>query len=372
MSVRKFIPISEPDIGNEELENVVDAVKSGWISSKGHYITDFEESFSTFVGTKHGVSTTNGTTALHLALTAIGIGPGDKVIVPNFTFISPVNTILYNHATPVLVDSNKLYWNLDPQEVEALIDEETKAIIVVHLYGHPADMNPIMKIARKHDLNVIEDCAEAHGATYNGKNIGTFGDVSCFSFYGNKIITTGEGGICLTDNDELADRMRMLRDHGMRPNNRYWHDEIGFNYRMTNIQAAIGLAQVSKIDHQIEKRRKLAKAYAENLHDVEGLALHPEMSWAKGVYWLYSVLVKTNKKNVSRDRLSRILSDKGVDNRRFFYPAGMMPPYKEYVGKRSFPVSAELSNTGMNLPSSSSVTTEEIEYIARIIRETLY
>ena len=364
---KKFIPISEPSIGEEEMDNVIEAMNSGWISSKGPYIQEFESGFSRFLGVKHGVSTSNGTTALHLALTALGVGSGDNVIVPDLTFISPVNAILYNGATPRLVDSNRSYWNLDPNKIEELIDERTKAIVVVHLYGHPAEMETIMKIAKDHDLYVIEDCAEAHGAKYNDKIVGSFGDISCFSFYGNKIITTGEGGMCLTNSDELKDKLETLRDHGMKQERRYWHGMVGYNYRMTNLQAAIGVAQLKKIFKIIEKKRKIASLYNNQLKDIEGILVQPEMSWAKSVFWLYSVLVMGNQNGISRDVLSKKLLDRSIDNRRFFYPAHVMPPYKNFGNNREFPVADILSQTGINLPSSSILEEDEITYITEAI-----
>lgn len=367
----RLIPISEPSIGETEISNVMEAVKSGWISSKGPFIHEFEDSFSHFVGCEHGISTSNGTTALHLALTALGVGKGDNVIVPDFTFISPINTILYNGATPKLVDSKEEYWNLDPDKIESLIDENTKAIVAVHLYGHPVDMGQIIKIAKEHDLYVVEDCAEAHGATYKGKMIGTFGDISCFSFYGNKIITTGEGGICLTNDQDLSDRMVMLRDHGMKPESRYWHDEVGFNYRMTNVQAAIGVAQVERISKLIEMRRKIASLYNNRLKKIDGLVLQPQMPWAKSVYWLYSMLIKENSAGINRDVLSKKLLEMNIDNRRFFYPAHVMPPYRNFGNDESFPVSLMLSQTGINLPSSASLQIEDIGYITDTIAEII-
>lgn len=371
MFERKFIPISEPSIGEEEKANVMEAVSSGWISSKGPFISDFEDEFSNFIGAKHGVSTSNGTTALHLALSALNVGKGDNVIAPDFTFISPINAILYNQAVPKLVDSTESNWNLDPKKIEEQIDEKTKAIVVVHLYGHPADMNPIIKIAKENDLKIIEDCAEAHGALYRGQKVGTFGDVSCFSFYGNKIMTTGEGGMCLTNDQELAERMETLRDHGMKPSRRYWHDEIGYNYRMTNLQAAIGSAQVRKLGKLIEQRRKLASIYTDQLRDIDEISLQPEESWAKSVFWLYSILMNNKIKDLDRDVLSKRLLERGIDNRQFFYPAHVMPPYVELGKSKKFPVADKLSQMGLNLPSSARLGVEEISYITDSIREII-
>jgi len=221
-----MIPVAEPSLGEEELNNVIEAVKSGWVSSKGKFIEEFEENFSSYCGRKYGVATSNGTVALQLALKALGIDKEDEVIVSDLTFIATANAITYCNAKPVFVDSHPDYWCIDPEKIEEKITSKTIAIIPVHLYGHPCDMDAIMDIAERHGLYVIEDAAEAHGAEYKGKKVGSFGDVSCFSFYGNKIITTGEGGICLTDNDELAESMKALRDHAMDPNRRYWHDVV--------------------------------------------------------------------------------------------------------------------------------------------------
>ena len=372
MSIGKMIPISEPTLGEEETNNVKEALQSGWISSKGPYIHEFEEEFAKFIGVKHGISTSNGTTALHLALTSLGIGLGDNVIVPDFTFISPVNSILYNGTTPRLVDSNPVHWNLEPNKIEEQIDKNTKAIVVVHLYGYPADLDPILKIAKDHDLFVIEDCAESHGALYKNKMVGSFGDISCFSFYGNKIITTGEGGMCLTNNKDLADKMEMLRDHGMKPESRYWHSEVGFNYRMTNLQAAIGVAQIKRISKLIENRNKIAKLYDEGLKDIDNIILQPKLPWAKNVLWLYSILIENNSKGISRDSLAEELLKNGIDNRRFFYPAHVMPPYKKFAEGRAFPVSEMLSKTGMNLPSSANLTDEEVVYITETVRKLMH
>ena len=253
------IPIAEPDIGQEEIRNVTEAVKSGWISSKGQFIKDLEEQFARYFNVNFGASTSNGTSALHLALDALGIKMGDEVIVPTLTFIASANVVKYTGARPVFVDSHPDYWCIDPEKIEEKITDRTKAIMPVHLYGHPCDMDPIVRIAKKHDLFIVEDCAEAHGAEYRGKKVGSFGIISCFSFYGNKIITTGEGGMCLTNDKELAEKIRILRDHGMSPEKRYWHDVVGFNYRMTNLQAAIGVAQLAKLDKFIEKKRKIAR-----------------------------------------------------------------------------------------------------------------
>ena len=354
-----MIPIAKPSLGEEELKNVVEAVKSGWISSKGTFIEEFERNFSSYCDRKYGVATSNGTVALHLALKALGIGKGDEVIVPDLTFVAFANTVTYCNAKPVFVDSHPDYWCINPEKIEEKITPRTKAIIPVHLYGHPCDMAPILDIAEDYNLYVVEDAAEAHGAEYKGKKVGSFGDISCFSFYGNKIITTGEGGMCLTNNGELAEKMRILRDHGMNPQKRYWYDIVGFNYRMTNLQAAVGVAQFKKLGEFVEKKRGIAKQYSEELKGLEEkelITLHPEMPWAKCAYWMYCILVE-DKFGMSRDELMKRLEEKEIETRPFFYPVHIMPPHKN---NEKFPVAEELSRKGINLPSAVNLTEEMI------------
>ena len=363
-----MIPIAEPCLDEEELSNVIEAVKSGWISSKGKFIEEFEQRFANYCGRKYGVATSNGTVALHLALKALGIGKGDEVIVPDLTFVAVANTVTYCNAKPVFVDCQPEYWCIDPEKIEEAITPKTKAIILVHLYGHPCDMDAIITIAKRHNLYVIEDAAEAHGAEYKGKKVGSFGDISCFSFYGNKIITTGEGGMCLTNNEELAEKMRILRDHGMNPSKKYWHDVIGFNYRMTNLQAAIGVAQLKKLDAFVEKKRKIARWYQEGLKDLaeNGLiTLHPEMEWAKCVYWMYCILVE-DEFGMSRDDLMRRLEEKGIETRSFFYPMHVMPPYKN---NERFLIAKEISRKGINLPSGIKLSKGETREICENIKD---
>lgn len=354
-----MIPVCEPSIGEEELENVVQAVRSGWISSAGKFVAEFEENFADYCGIRYGVSTSSGTAALHLALAALGITKGDEVIMPALTFIATANPVTYSGAKPVFVDSHEDYWCIDPEKIK--ITPETRAIIPVHLYGHPCDMGPIMDLAQDHDLYVIEDACEAHGAEYKGKKIGSFGDISCFSFYGNKLMTTGEGGMCLTDDCELYEKMGFLRDHGMDPERRYWHGVIGFNYRMTNMQAAVGVAQLKKLDEFVRKKRQIARWYEQGLTG-ETIDLHPEMPWAKCVYWMYSILVD------DRDGLRGRLKEDGIDTRPFFYPVNVLPPY---MNDERFPVAERLSARGINLPSSTRLTKGEVEDICRCISQHL-
>jgi perosamine synthetase len=361
------IPVAEPTLGEEELKNVVEAVKSGWISSKGKFIEEFEQGFANYCTRKYGVATSNGTVALHLALKALGIGKGDEVIVPDLTFVAVANVVTYCNAKPVFVDSQPDYWCIDPEKMEEKITPNTKAIIPAHLYGHPCDMGVIVDTAEDRGLYVIEDAAEAHGAEFKGEKVGSFGDISCFSFYGNKIITTGEGGMCLTDNEELAEKMRVLRDHGMNPNKRYWYDVVGFNYRMTNLQAAVGVAQLEKSDKFIEKKRQIARQYSEelkNLEEKELIKLHLEMPWAKCVYWMYCILVE-DQFGMNRDELMKKLEENGIETRPFFYPMHVMPPYKN---DEKFPVAEETSRKGINLPSGVGLTKEIIERVVNTIK----
>ncbi len=357
-----MIPVSEPDIGEKEIEYVDDAVRSGWVSSHGEYINRFENGFKAYIGTRFGLTTSNGTTALHLALSAIGIKGGDEVIVPDLTFISPVNAVLYNNATPVLCDIDPENWCIDAEKIEKLITKKTRAIIVVHLYGNSADMDRIMEIKEKYNLYVIEDTAESLGTEYKNRKLGSFGDVGCFSFYGNKTMTTGEGGFCTTNNEDIYKMMLLLRDHGMRPENRYWHDYIGYNYRMTNLQAALGVAQLERLGFFINKKRHIASIYKKNLYGY--VTVHPESDKYNGTYWLYSVLAKDIKE---RDKLIDFLFKKGVDTRKFFYSVHLMPPYKEF-NTGDYPYSLNISERGINLPSSVKLSDGEIEYICDCIK----
>jgi len=359
------IPVAEPYFDEQAVANVVQAVRTGWISSRGSFIPEFEEGFAGYCGAKYGVATSNGTCALHLALTVLGIGLGDEVIVPSLTFVATANAVRHARAKPVFVDSDPYYWCLDPEKLAAKITPNTKAIIPVHLYGHPCDMDAIADSARKHNLHVIEDAAQAHGAEYKGKKVGSFGEIACFSFYGNKMITTGEGGMCLTSDPELAERMKLLRGHAMSPTKKYWHDFVGFNYRMTNMQAGVGVAQLGKLDQFIEKKRAIARWYQDGLTELAGqgrIRLHPEVAWAKATYWMYCIVVEDGF--VSRDELARRLEEVGVETRPFFYPIHILPPYRD---GESLPVSEEIAARGINLPSGVGLTREDVEMIVRQI-----
>jgi len=360
------IPVCEPKLGSKELEYVIDCIRSNWISSKGKYVIEFEKKFSAFCGAKYGVATSSGTTALHLALVTLGVGKGDEVILPTLTHCCCCNMVILTGARPVLVDSDEKTWTIDVCKIEEKITERTKVIMPVHLYGHPADMDPIMDLAEEHGLYVVVDSAEAHGAEYKGRRVGSIGDMECFSFYANKIITTGEGGMIVTNNQELAERAAMLRDQAYEKERRFKHRFIGFNYRMTNIQAAIGVAQMEKIDELVEIRRRNARLYNSLLETIEGITLPPEERWAKNVYWMYSILVEDSF-GISRDELESYLNERGVDTRPFFYPIHLQPVYVESFRGEEYPVAEELSRNGMNLPSAPTLKKREIEYVVDCI-----
>lgn len=362
-----MIPVYEPFLDEEEAKAVYDVVKSGWVSSKGKEIERFEKNLASYVGKKFGVSTSNGTTALHLALAALGIGPGDEVIVPDFTFVSPVNAAIYQGARPVLVDAETSTWGMNPDLIEKKITRRTRAIIVAHIYGNPARIKETAEIAEKHGIPLIEDCAESLGAIYDQRKVGTWGSISCFSFYGNKVITTGEGGMCITDDDELREKMKILRDHGMRPEKRYWHEVVGYNYRMTNIQATLGLVQLRKLDDILSKKRNLAQEYISMLEDKLSVQVDPPNG--RSIYWLFSVLAKDKSE---RSKIMRQLRNAMIETRPFFFPVHTMPPYQQFFKDgNEFPVSNDISKRGLNLPSFPGLTTAEIKHICKIIIESV-
>lgn len=369
-----FIPVAAPVIDEREIEYVTDAVRSGWVSSLGPYIPKFEQAFADYVGVEHGIAVSSGTAGLHLAIHTLGIGPGDEVLVPDLTFVATANTVIQTGATPVFVDVDPDTWCIDPEAIKKAITPKTKAIIPVHLYGHPADMNQIMEIAKLYHLFVIEDAAESHGASLEGKKVGSFGDIGIFSFYGNKIITTGEGGIVMTNDSTLADRLRYLKDHGMSPQKRYYHTELGFNYRMTNIQAAIGLAQMEQIENFIAKKRTIFETYSKYLSEIPHIRLNFERKNVRNVYWLTSLVLEKNAK-IDRDQLGEKLKLNDIDWRPFFVSMHNLPYLQKYkkIGRygNDCSVSTFLSEQGMNLPSGCALDLETISMIALYIKNQL-
>ncbi len=365
-----MIPVCEPLLTGKELEYAADCLKTNWISSAGKYIPEFEKKFAEYCGCKYGVTTTNGTTALHLAMASLGIGEGDEVIIPAFTMAACAFAVIYTGAKPVLVDAEADTWNIDTTQIEQKITNRTKAIMPVHIYGHPCDMDPITDIAKRHSLLVVEDAAEAHGAEYKGTRVGSIGQVSCFSFYANKIITTGEGGMMVTNDAQIAERARRLKDQAFSPQRRFLHTDVGFNYRMTNVQAAIGLAQLESIDKFVEMRRKNAALYSAGLKDIPGITLPQQKDWAKNVYWMYGIVAEKGL-GISRDSLMQKLKDNGVDTRTFFIPMHVQPAFLNmglFKGE-SYPVATGLSEKGLYLPSGSGLKREDIEHVCTCIRE---
>lgn len=369
--MNNFIPVCEPTLKGNELKYVSDAVKSGWISSTGKYIKEFEEKFSNYCNVNYGVSCSSGTAALHMALEAMGIGRGDEVIIPTFTMIAACNAVIYAGAKPVLVDSELETWNIDINKIEEKITDKTKAIMVMHTYGHPINMGSLKKITDKYGIPIIEDAAESHGAEYRKKKTGGLGDIACFSFYANKIITTGEGGMVVTNNEGWAENSRLLRNHFF-GEPRYLHQKIGYNYRMTNVQAAIGLAQFENIEDYVNARRNNARAYTKLLSEANGITTPPEAEWAKNVYWVYGVLVD-DEFGMSMQELRGKLYECGVDTRTFFIGMHKQPAYKcdderfpDTTGR--YPACDELEKRGFYLPSSGNLTKEQINHIVELIR----
>ena len=366
--VRQFM-VLEPDIGEQEISNVLECVTSGWISSQGRFIGKFEEAFAAYLGGGHTIAVANGTVALQLGLTALGIGAGDEVIVPDFTFGASINAIVHSGATPVLADVDKDNWTIDLAEMQRLLTPRTKAIMPVHIYGQPAHIDEIKAFADRNGLFIIEDCAEALGATYKNRRVGLDGDCGCFSFFANKSITTGEGGMVVFKDAEVAKRARVLRDHGMSPKKRYWHEHAGFNFRMTNMQAAIGVAQMDRIDELLDRKKMIFQTYDKLLSGVDSLSLLPSNDWSENACWLYTLILKGHAEG-SRDRLIANLGYRGIDARPGFYPMHEMEPYRAY-GHGAYPVASYLSANSISLPSSFGLANEEIPHIIEIFLDEL-
>jgi perosamine synthetase len=368
----EIIPVCEPSLLGNEKKYVLDAVESGWISSSGKYLKAFEELFAAFCGTKHGIGVCNGTVALHLALKAMGIGKGDEVIIPSFTMIASAFAVCYVGAMPVFVDAEPDTWNIDTARIEEKITKRTKAIMPVHIYGHPCDMEPITAIATKHGLKIIEDAAEVHGATYKGKKCGTLGDIAAFSFFANKIITTGEGGMVVTNDDELANKCRYYKNlcFPLTGERTFVHQDIGFNYRMSNVVAAIGLAQTENADRYVEMRRQNNALFRKQLAGVRGISFQQEKPWARNVYWMNGVIISPAQFGMTRDQLMKVLKENGVDSRLFFTGMHRQPSLKNYGCNctEDYPVTDSLAANGMYLPSGSSLSEKQIDYVCDIIR----
>ncbi|MCL6452135.1 MAG: DegT/DnrJ/EryC1/StrS family aminotransferase [Alicyclobacillus sp.] len=362
-------PVSRPALRGNERRYVLDCLDSGWVSSNGPYVERFEAALAAHCQTSYAVACSNGTTALHLALVALGAGPGDEVILPTLTFVATANAVIYCGAKPVFVDVDPLTWNIDPERVEAAVTPQTKGVIAVHLFGHPADMDALHAIADRHGLFVLEDAAEAIGALYRNRPVGQLAHAAAFSFYGNKIVTTGEGGAVTTQQAELAERMRRLRAHASHPSRRYWHDEVGYNYRMTNVQAAIGVGQLEHLDWHIAQRRRVAAAYVRSLQDCDAIVLPVERPWAKSACWMFSILLAHGGTR-ERDQLMHALAADGIETRPFFYPMHVLPPYRGLQPDADFPVANRVAASGLNLPTYADLTEPDVQWIAETVRRS--
>ena len=383
-----MIPVSEPLIGEKEIEYVNECLRTGWISSAGRFIEAFEQKWAGYCGMKYGIAMSNGTTALQAAVACLDLHPGDKVIMPTFTIISCAQAIIYNGGVPVLVDSDPRTWCMDVNQMQEKVEAEMKkgdgklkAIMPVHIYGHPVDMDPILALAEKYDLVIIEDAAEVHGAEYlTGRNTthplwkkcGGFGDISVFSFYANKLITTGEGGMVLTNDPDYAEKAKSLRNLCFRPEQRFLHKELGHNFRLTNLQASIGLGQLERIDEIIAKKRWMGKAYTERLQGIPGLQLPVEETWARQVYWMYGVVLDEST-GMNAVQFAKQLKEKGIETRPFFLGMHEQPVFRDmglFLDEK-YPVSERIARQGLYLPSGLSLTEKQMNFVCHTIRAIL-
>ena len=356
-------PVYQPLLNGNEKKYVTECLDTGWLTWQGHFIKDFEDAFANYLGIKYASSASNGTTALHLAMLVLGIGPGDEVIVPTFTYVASVNAITYTGGKPVFAESKKDTWQIDPDDIKRKITPRTKAIMAVHIYGHPCDMDAIIEIARENNLFVVEDTAEAFGSKYKERYAGTIGDIGVFSFFGNKTITTGEGGMLISNNHTLIDRSVRYKGQGLALGREYWHDIVGYNYRMTNISAAIGLAQLEQADEFISKKQQVAKWYNDNLNGLPVIPHNP-VGDVFHTYWMYSILVDDSN---TRENLRNHLKKNGIDTRPTFHPVHTMPMYSN--GFEKFEAAEYLGWHGINLPSYPSLTKNDITFITQKIRD---
>lgn len=368
-----FIPVCSPFLDGNEIKYVTDAVSTGWISSSGTYVTRFEEAFAKYCGVKYAVAVCNGTVAIHVALAALGIGKGDEVIIPSFTMIATAFAVCYTGATPVFVDANKDTFNIDVTKIEEKITSKTKAIIPVHIFGNMCNMDEITRIAKKHNLFIVEDAAEAHGAEYKGKKSGSFSDIASFSFFANKNLTTGEGGMVITNNEEYYKKCKYFKNMCFPVDSPrvYLHDDIGYNYRMSNLHAAIGLAQVEKADDYREMRIKNAKLYMQFLSDVPGIIFQKDEKYSLNVHWMNAIIVDSKTYGHTKDELIAHLKENNIDSRLLFQSMSRQKSLQKYgcYCNETYPVTDWLSENGFYLPSASNLTKDKIKYICNIIRE---
>jgi perosamine synthetase len=361
------IPVAAPDLGGNEEQYALEAIRSSWIASTGPFVDRFEADFSHLCGTRFAIPIVNGTAALHLCLVALGVGPGDEVIMPSLTYVATANAAMYQGATPVFVDVDPETWCIDPNLVDAAVTPRTRGIIAVHLYGHPADMDALNAIAAKHGLWVIEDAAEAHGATYKGRPVGGLATLGAFSFYGNKMLTSGEGGAIVLNDPELEARLRLYRGQGMDPGRRYFFPVVGYNYRLTNVACAILCAQMERFEEMTASRERIYHAYLAGLAGTPGIAFQPVAAWARVAPWLFSITVDPDVFGMSRDELMGALDRISIETRPFFMPVHELPPY-EGLRSGDLPQTKRLASTGMNLPTFSSLAMGEVDRVVSTIR----
>ena len=368
-----FIPVNEPLLSGNEKKYLCECIDTGWISSEGPFVKEFEQKMSAGVNRKYGIAVSNGTAALEVAIQALGVKGGDEVIMPAFTIISCAMAVTKVGAVPVLVDSDLRTWNMNTEEIEAKITPRTKAIMIVHLYGLPVEVDRVLALAEKYNLKVIEDAAEMHGQTYNGRPCGSFGDISTFSFYPNKHITTGEGGMVVTDDEELAERCRMIRNLCFRKDVRYVHDEISDNYRFTNLQAAVGLAQLERLDEFVGKKRRMGSYYTEKLCEIDGLILPLEKTdYADNIYWVYGIVLDKNI-NVDNKVMQKLLAEEGIGSRTFFWCMHEQPVYKKqglFVNE-TYPNAEYLARKGFYIPSGLALTEEQMEQVVEGVKNVM-
>ena len=375
------MPINEPLLDGRELEYVTECIRDGWISSAGRFVDAFEREWAAYCGRKHGVAVSNGSAALQAALAVLDLEEGDEVVLPTFTIVSCVTAVLAAGATPVLVDSDPRTWCMDAGQVEEKLTGRTRAIMPVHIYGHPVDLDPLLGLAAERDIVIVEDAAEAHGAEYltgrdtgspEWKRCGGFGELSSFSFYANKIVTTGEGGMVLTDSDELAERLRLYRNLGFRPERRFLHDTIGFNLRLTNVQAAIGVAQIERAEQTVERKREVGRAYTERLRDLPGLELQAEEPWARSVFWMFGVVL-AEETGLDAPGLASLLAERGVESRPFFLGMHEQPVFlaRGLFSGESYPTAERLARQGLYLPSGTALTDGQVERVCDALAEVL-
>lgn len=372
-SENQFIPVNEPLLDGNEKKYLLEALETGWISSVGPFVREFEDKFSERLNRKYGIAVANGTAALEIAVKALDIGPGDEVILPTFTIISCTGAVVKAGATPILVDSYPVTWNMDVNQIEEKITDRTKAIMVVHTYGLPVDMGPVLKTADKYGLKIIEDAAEMHGQTYKERPCGSFGDISTFSFYPNKHITTGEGGMIVTDDETLAEKCRSLRNLCFKREQRFVHDELGWNYRFTNLQAAVGLAQLERLDDFVEIKRRMGRVYTELLSDLDQVHLPlPETDYAKNIYWVYGIVLKEEVPFDAKEAMRR-LTEMGIGTRPFFWPMHEQPVFRK-IGlfqSESHCVAERIARRGFYVPSGLALTEDQIIHVASSLKEII-